>query len=109
MENENDKPATENGSAASVCHLRRFNPRRALRGVPAAEVMIDSDLLWMSRIDISRNRVVFGDLPGLVKAAEHYRTTREYRGVPDQRYSIVVTGRPPKDFDLKTHVVGRSG
>lgn len=70
-------------SIASDCSLRRFNPRRALRGAPAAELEIDGELLWMDRDDIRKNRILLGDLPGLVKAADHYDSMIEYRGVPD--------------------------
>lgn len=68
----------DQNSAPPPCYLRRFNPRRAARGVEAAEVEIGGELLWMSKKDIANNRKLFGDLPGLVAAAEHYQTNQEY-------------------------------
>lgn len=79
---ESEAPKDQ-GSASSHCSLRRFNPRRAMRGAAAAEVEIEGEILWMDRDDIRKNRIIFGDLPGLVKAADHYESMQEYRGVPD--------------------------
>lgn len=74
QESENTLAVPEN----PACVLRRFNPRRAQRGAPAAEVEIDGELLWMDQSDIRRNRQQFGDLPGLVDAAKHYSTCEEF-------------------------------
>lgn len=52
--------------------LVRFNPRRSLRGAPAAEVQTSSGLLWMSRADIRNNLRDFGDDQELWKAMEAY-------------------------------------
>jgi hypothetical protein len=60
------------------CRLRRFNPRRVMRGAPAAEVEIDGVVLWMTRDDIAQNVTRYGLLPGLKDAAEHYRTLRPF-------------------------------
>ena len=54
-----------------------FNPRRKARGVEAARVeVIDGDetyWLWMSRADIGRNIMEFGESEELVKAANAYK------------------------------------
>tara|TARA_R110002072_G_scaffold238769_2_gene396366 strand:+ start:288364 stop:288951 length:588 start_codon:yes stop_codon:yes gene_type:complete len=60
------------------CRLLRFNPRRAARGAEAAEVEIGSDVLWMSRRDISRNITEFGPLPGLLAAQSAYNAGVDY-------------------------------
>jgi hypothetical protein len=60
------------------CTLRRFNPRRASRGVPAAEVEINGEVLWMDRNDIRENEKLFGNLQGLHDAAIHYATNDEF-------------------------------
>jgi len=52
--------------------LVRFNPRRALRGAPAAEVQTSSGLFWMTRSDIRKNLREFGNHPELWKAYEAY-------------------------------------
>ena len=54
-----------------------FNPRRAMRGAEAANVLVinddgEDDMLWMSRSDIGRNMIAFGRHPELVKAHEAY-------------------------------------
>lgn len=57
-----------------------FNLRRAMRGAEAARVEViegeESDWLWMSERDISRNIASFGSHPELVKAQEAYRNGR---------------------------------
>lgn len=63
--------------------LQRFNPRRAMRSAPAAEVLVsvdgeDTDLLWMDLRDIKRNIKEFGPHPGLLDAKEAYRTRKEF-------------------------------
>lgn len=63
--------------------LMRFNPRRAMRKAPAAEVLVSSegmqdDLLWMSERDLARNIEEFGPHPELLKAKQHYRTREEF-------------------------------
>jgi hypothetical protein len=60
------------------CKLLRFNPRRAMRGAPAAEVEIDGEVLWMSRTDIRENEKLLGNLQGLHDAAVHYATNEEF-------------------------------
>lgn len=63
--------------------LVRFNPRRALRKAPAAEVEIaDADnsvRLWMSVADIEANVRDYGPHPGLLAAREAYRRKVEIR------------------------------
>lgn len=53
-----------------------FNKRRKMRGVEAARVEVsengDSDWIWMSKRDISKNMMIFGKHPELVKAYEAY-------------------------------------
>lgn len=73
--------------------LRRFNPRRAMRHAPAAEVLVtcdgeDIDLLWMDERDIELNMKEFGPHPELLKAKEAYRTRKEFPPVEK-----VATGR----------------
>lgn len=62
--------------------LIRFNPRRAMRGAPAAEVEFRSGgncaLLWMSRSDIEANIEEFGDHPGLLAAVQAYKDRKEF-------------------------------
>jgi hypothetical protein len=58
--------------AEVTCELVRFNPRRAARGVGAAEVRIDGQLLWMTLRDIELNIGDFGPLPGLLDANMAY-------------------------------------
>lgn len=60
----------------------RFNPRRAMRGADAVEVLAISEdgteePLWMSRADIGRNMIAFGRHPELIKAHDAYRATQE--------------------------------
>lgn len=53
-----------------------FNKRRAMRGAEAARVACiengDEDWLWMSKRDISKNMMIFGNHPELVKAYKAY-------------------------------------
>lgn len=63
--------------------LNRFNPRRAMRGAPAAELVVscegqEDDVLWMDERDIKRNIAEFGPHPGLLEAKEAYRTRKEF-------------------------------
>lgn len=62
--------------------LRRFNPRRAMRGVPAAEFECsdgeEMGLLWMDEKDIRQNLKEFGESEELLKGLEHYRTRQEF-------------------------------
>lgn len=60
--------------------LIRYNPRRASRGAPAAEVEITSDellaTLWMSKSDIRKNLAECeegDDASGLHEAMEAYK------------------------------------
>ena len=67
--------------------LLRFNPRRAARFAPAAEVEITEgehcDVMWMSRSDIVKNIEEFGNHPGLLAALGAYSTREEYpKAVP---------------------------
>jgi hypothetical protein len=57
----------------------KFNPRRAMRGVEAASVVVDDPadqdgpcMLWMSKSDIGRNMIVFGRDQALVEAWDAY-------------------------------------
>ena len=60
--------------------LRAFNPRRFNRGAPAAWIMTDNGLLWMTRADVMNNIKDFGDHPELQKALTCYQTpSREFR------------------------------
>lgn len=63
--------------------LVRFNPRRKIRKVGAAEVEITEAgqmfRLWMTEQDIKDNIVMFGRHPGLVAALEAYRSGVEIR------------------------------
>ena len=62
------------------CELVRFNPRRAARGVGAAEVEIGEAVLWMTKGDIRKNIEQFGPLAGLLLAKERYKSPRnEYK------------------------------
>lgn len=63
--------------------LERFNPRRAARGVGAAEVKVQEDghdpiYLWMSKVDIRNNEKEFGPHPELTKALEAYRSNVDF-------------------------------
>ena len=54
-----------------------FNPHRKQRGAEAARVEVDygngvTDLLWMSRRDITQNLDLFGDSSELQKALAAY-------------------------------------
>lgn len=54
-----------------------FNPRRAQRGAEAARVECTTDegeteLLWMSKRDISKNMMAFGRCDELTKAHQAY-------------------------------------
>lgn len=54
-----------------------FNPRRAIRGADAARVEVtygdgESEWLWMSKSDISRNMMAFGRCDELTKAHQAY-------------------------------------
>lgn len=61
--------------------LLRYNPRRAFRGAPAAEVEVqdgnDTRTLWMSRRDIELNIKDFGEHPGLLEARAAYKANKE--------------------------------
>lgn len=63
--------------------LLRFNPRRQLRGAPAAELLIQDDdnkvVLWMSEKDIRANIKLFGPHAELSKALDHYKSREEFR------------------------------
>lgn len=57
----------------------RFNPRRAMRGVEAASLVVDDPnepdgpcMLWMSKADIGRNMIAFGRQPALMEAWDAY-------------------------------------
>lgn len=58
--------------------LLRFNPRRHLRGAPAAEVACDGTPLWMTRADIRANIREHGEHPELWKALEAYDSGEQY-------------------------------
>ena len=62
--------------------LIRFNPKRAARGVGAAEVAIHSDdlecVLWMTLRDIEANIKEFGEQPGLIAARHSYRSGAQF-------------------------------
>lgn len=68
--------------------LRRFNPRRAMRGADAAEVeCIDGEfheLLWMSKRDIEKNIKEFGPHEELLKAKAAYVARREFPARAEQ-------------------------
>ena len=53
--------------------LVRFDPRRAARGAPAAEVEVNGERLWMDKKDLRKNREIWGDLQGLLDAERAYR------------------------------------
>lgn len=58
--------------------LKRFNPRRALRGVEAAEVEIvwedgNTDTLWMSVEDLKENISLHGPMNGYLNALYAYK------------------------------------
>ncbi len=78
MKQPEDVPA----SCASPCspefRLIRYNPRRALRGAPAAEVEVNGEPLWMSRSDVRNNIRDFGWHPQLAKALEAYDCNKPY-------------------------------
>lgn len=65
-----------------IFQLLRFNPRRAMRGAPAAEVRImDEDgsvAFWMSEKDIRGNIADFGEHPGLLAALQAYKDRKEF-------------------------------
>ena len=55
-----------------------FNPRRAARGADAARVAVKyddgtDDLLWMSKSDIAKNIMTFGQSDELTKAHNAYK------------------------------------
>lgn len=62
--------------------FEEFNPRRAMRGAPAARVWVDyhdgdgEDWLWMDQNDIANNIKEFGEDPELMKAQEAYKHKR---------------------------------
>jgi len=58
--------------------LIRFNPRRDLRGAPAAEVLVNGVPLWMTRADIMNNIRDFGWHSELQKAIEYYDLKEPY-------------------------------
>lgn len=58
--------------------LLRFNPRRHLRGAPAAEVSVDGTPLWMTRADIRANIREHGEHKELWKAMDAYDSGEEY-------------------------------
>ncbi len=53
-----------------------FNSRRALRDAPAARVYIDEGdgeyWLWMSKEDLKKNIIIFGENSELLKALKEY-------------------------------------
>ena len=54
-----------------------FNPRRAMRGADAARVEVteatgESEWMWMSKRDLSKNIKLFGEHPELLKAKSAY-------------------------------------
>lgn len=65
-----------------IFQLLRFNPRRAMRGAPAAEVRImDEDnslMFWMSEKNIKDNIEQFGEHPGLLAALQAYKDRKEF-------------------------------
>lgn len=65
-----------------IYELLRFNPRRASRGAPAAEVKVqdgdNSILLWMSEKNIEDNIKDFGEHPGLLAALQAYKDRKEF-------------------------------
>jgi len=58
--------------------LLRFNPRRHIRGVAAAEVAVNGQPLWMTRADIRANLREFGSHKELWKALEAYDSGEMY-------------------------------
>lgn len=62
--------------------LLRFNPRRAMRGAPAAEVEFQSGgdcaLLWMTEKDIRDNIEDFGEHHALLQALQAYKDRKEF-------------------------------
>jgi hypothetical protein len=66
--------------------LVRFNPRRASRNAPAAEVeFADSEhtyRLWMTEKEIRENLVLFDRPHGLLVALEAYRLGLEIKETP---------------------------
>lgn len=68
-----------------VFSLHRYNPRRAARGVEAAEVRLvdggEEFFLWMSQTDIRKNIEEFGPQQGLLDAAEAYRRNVDFPAV----------------------------
>lgn len=68
-----------NDSEQIVCRLIRFNPRRAARGVGAAEVELNGEVLWMTRRDIDLNIRDWGELPGLLHAKDAYKANVDFR------------------------------
>lgn len=62
--------------------LIRFNPRRAARKVGAAEVEIsdgDNEVrLWMTKRDVEKNILEFGDHKGLRDALNAYKAGKEF-------------------------------
>lgn len=67
----------------TIFTLLRFNPRRAIRGAPAAEVRIQDDenevVFWMSVKDIENNIREFGPHPGLLEAKQAYKDRKEIK------------------------------
>ncbi len=57
--------------------FEEFNPRRAVRGAEATRVVViedgEEDWLWMSKRDIAKNIMQFGQHPELVKAHNAYK------------------------------------
>ena len=53
----------------------KFNPRRKMRGAPAARVQVDRSgvWLWMSRSDLQKNIKAFGAHSELLKALAEYK------------------------------------
>lgn len=65
---------TSTDNDAIVWRFIEFNPRRNLRGAPAARVEADGEWLWMTLKDIRNNIKEFGDHPELQKALNAYKT-----------------------------------
>ena len=60
------------------CRLLRFNSLRAARGVGAAEVEIDGNVLWMTQSDIKKNLRMCGRLQGLLDAHAAYKANVDF-------------------------------
>lgn len=62
--------------------LIEFNERRLARGAEAAraEISLDGEWLWMSKMDVRANIREFGPHPELVKARDAYLAHQRPRG-----------------------------